>query len=261
LHLTGVDRLLWALSIVGHCVLLTVLLSRRRAANFPVFTTLIAANIFRSAVLYLTLRFGTTGEYFYTYWTLAIVDAALQLALAFELAAHVFRPLGVWAPDVRRSSVVLVGISLLLAGALTWLASPPTRSLRLAIVIRGDLFSSALVSELFVWMVALSVTLGLPWRTHAARLAQGLGVYSICGILVDAAHTYFGSMKGNASYRLTSRLQIVLYLLCVTYWIASLAMDEPKPRKLPAELHAELVTLQRRAALMLRSLRAVGSAI
>ena len=259
MHLTGLDRLLWALCLVGHCILLTVLFVRQRASVFPWFTALILTNILRTVVLYFTMRFGSSESYFYTYWTLAIVDVALQLGVAYELATHVFQPLGAWAPDVRRSFIMLASTSVLIAVGLTWLAAPPTRKLRLALVIRGEFFSSVVMSELLVAMIALSVTLGLPWRTHVARLAQGFGVYSIFGILTDAAHSYFGSSRGIGLYKMLSQIQIVLYLVCVSYWIVTLALKEPEPRKLPQHLHEELCALQRRAAVMLRSLRSLGS--
>ena len=259
MHLTRLDQLLWALSLAGHIGLLVVLLLRRRADVFPLFTTLIAVNIFRTGLLYFILHLGSSESYFYTYWTLAIVDVALQLAVAYEIAAHVFQPLGAWASDVRQSFLFIGVSSVLVALGLTWLAAPPTHKLRLAIVLRGEFFSSVVLSELLVAMVALSVTLGLPWRTHVARLAQGFGVYSIFGILIDAAHSYFGSSRGNAFYKSLSQLQIVLYLFCVGYWTVTLARKEPAPRKLPEHLHEELCALQRKAALMLRSLRTLGS--
>ena len=260
MHLTGLDRLLWVLSLVGHCILLAVLLIRRRAATFPIFTSLIAFNILRTVILFFTLSFGSSESYFYTYWTLAFVDVVLQLGVAYELASHVFRPLEAWAPDLRRSVVAAMGVaSILIATGLTWLATPPTRTLRLAITIRGNLFASALMGELFVAMIALSVTVGLPWRTHVARLAQGLGVYSIFGIVTEAAHTYFGSDGGKHTYKLLSHLEIELYLICVTYWIVTLVMKEPEPRKLPEQLHEELRVLQEKAALMLKGLRTMRS--
>jgi len=255
LHLTGLDRLLWALSLFGHCALLGVLLLRRRAPSFPAFTTLIAVNILRTITLYLILRFGSPDAYFYTYWTLAIVDVALQLAVAYELATHVFQPLGAWAPDLKRSLVAIAGASLLIAAGLTWLATPPATTLRLAIVLRGTFFTSALMGELFVAMIALSVTMGLPWRTHVARLAQGLGVYSIFCILTEAAHSYLGADR----YKMVSHIRIELYLACLLYWVVTLAIKEPEPRKLPEQLHQELRALQSKAALMLHSLRAMGS--
>lgn len=260
MDLTGLDNLFWALSFIGHCILLTVLLLRHRAGFFPVFTTLIAVNIIRTIVLFFTFRLGSTEGYFYTYWTLAMLDVALQLAVAYELATKIFRPLGAWAPDVRRSFLAMAAAGILVAVGMTWLAAPPTRTFRLAIVIRGDFFASSLMSELFVAMIALSVTLGLPWRTHVARLAQGLGVYSMYGIFTDAAHSYFGSELVTGTYRLFSRLQIALYLSCLAYWSVTLAIREPEPRKMPEQLHDELRRLQSRAALMLKSLRTLGDA-
>jgi hypothetical protein len=255
LQLTGLDRLLWALSFVGHCSLFAVLLVRRRVRSFPAFSTLIAANILRTLVLFLIYRSGSAGSYFYTYWTLAILDVALQLAVAYELATHVFQPLGAWVPDIKRNFSALAVVSLLLAASLTWLATPPVSALRRAIVLRGTFFSSALVSELFVAMVALSVTMGLPWRTPVARLAQGLGVYSIFCILTEAAHSYLGADR----YKMVSHIRIELYLACLFYWVVTLAIKEPEPRKLPEQLHQELRALQSKAALMLQSLRAMGS--
>jgi len=258
-HLTGLDLLLWALSLAAHIVLLAVLVIRHRAHVFPIFTTWITANILRTVTLYFTLHYGSKDNYFYTYWTLAIVDVALQIAVAYELASHVFRPMGAWARDVRSSFLALIGVSILIASLLTWLATPITRTLRLAIVIRGNFFSSALVSELFVAMIALSVTMGLPWRTHVARLAQGLGVYSIFGVLTEAAHSYFGTDHGNQTYKLLSHIRIELYLVCVSYWIVTLSLKEPETRKLPEHLHQELRELQRRAALVLHNLRIMGT--
>jgi len=259
-RLTGVDNLLWALGFIGHLVLLSVLVLRRRARSFPAFTGLISLSICRTVVLFFTLRLGTAESYFYTYWTLAIVDVGLQLAIAYELASKVFRPLGPWAPDVSRSFLWIAAASVAFAAGMTWLAAPPTRTLRMAIVIRGDFFASALMSEIFVAMVALSVTLGLPWRTHVARIAQGLGVYSLYGIFTAAAQSYFGSGGlTHGTYTLLSRLEGALYLGCIAFWSVTLARKEPEPRKMPEQLHDELRRLQGRAALMLKSLRAQGS--
>jgi hypothetical protein len=260
MKVTSFDLLLWALSLAGHCILMAVLWIRHRATVFPVFTTWIGSNIIRTIILriilvYFTRPRSTSDAYFYAYWILAFVDMALQLAVAYELASHVFKPLGAWAPDVRRSSAVFIAISIFIAAMLTWMAAPPTRTLRLAIVIRSNFFSSALISELFLAMVILSVTLGLPWRTHVARLAQGLGVYSLFGIVTEAGHSYFGSDGNKDTYASLSHIRIILYLICLLYWIVTLAMKEPEPRKLPDDLHRELRALQTRMTRMLQGLR------
>jgi hypothetical protein len=258
-QLTGVDRLLWALAFFGHCSLMTVLLVRRRATSFPAFTSLIGLNILRTVILYFVLGHATHLAYFYAYWVFGFTDMAIQLAIVYELAAHVFRPLGVWAKDVRQSFFIILPTSVIIAVALAWFAAPVTRTLRQNIVVRVDFFASALMGELFVAMVALSVTIGLPWRTHVARLAQGFGIYSIFGIIYDAALSQYVSGSTNEIFKQLSHIPMVIYLSCLSYWIVTLALPEPAARKMPEHLHQELVVLQDRVAKALHLLRNTGN--
>ena len=87
----------------------------------------------------------------------------------------------------------MVVASITVAAGLTTLAdNPPAKTWLAAVLIRGNFFSSALMSELFAGMIVLSVTVGLPWKPHAARIAQGLGFYSLVTILTEAGHNIFG---------------------------------------------------------------------
>ena len=252
MQLTGLDLLFWATGFYGHIVLLLVLAARHRASEVPFFTILIASNVLRTATLYFIIHHGTKHEYFYTYWSLAVVDMALQFCVVYEMASHVFRPLGVWAPDVRKSFVWLSFGSVTVASALTALAKPDTQIWVRSLVIRGNFFSSALMSEMFVGMIALSVTVGLPWKTHVARISQGLGVYSIIGVLTEAGHNHFGTH--SQIFTTLSHLRITTYLICVWYWNIMLWRNAPAPRELPEEMRIELFTLQRKVEYDLREL-------
>jgi hypothetical protein len=99
-----------------------------------------------------------------------------------------------------------------------------------AVIIRGNLFSAALMSELFAGMVALSVTVGLPWKTHVANIAQGFGIYSIIDVLVEAAHSYFGLGRDTRAYDDLSHARIAVYLACTLYWIIMLWREAPYSR-------------------------------
>jgi len=255
MHLTGLNLLFWAASFVGHVTLLFVLCIRRRVRDFPLFTTFITANILRTIALYVIAHFGTKAIYFYTYWYLAILDVVLQLCVVYELASRIFRPLGVWAKDVRRGFVGLGSLSIVVATALAWLASPPTRLWMQSVMIKGNLFSAALMSELFVGMIILSVTVGLPWRTHIAQIAQGLGIYSVIDVLVEAAHSYFGLSRDTRAYDDLSHARIAVYLACTLYWIIMLWREAPRSRELSAQMHSDLLALQERVGYHLQSLR------
>jgi hypothetical protein len=131
---------------------------------------------------------------------------------------------------------------------LTWLATPTARIWEQVLVIRGDFFSSTLMSELFVGMIALSVTVGLPWRTHVARISQGLGIYSIICILIEAGHSYLGLAHDTQAYATLSHLRMVAYLFCIAYWVETLWCNAPQSKELPDDMRRRLVMLQRRVA-------------
>ena len=255
MRLTGLDLFFWAASFLGHLVLIFVLWKRHRAKLFPFFTALISTNIVRSIVLYLVMHHGTNADYFYTYWSLVALDAGLQLCIAYEMASHVFRPMGVWSWDVRKSFIWLLGLSLAAASGLSWLASPPTQFLVKSIVIKADLFASAWMSELFVGMMLLSARVKRPWNTHAAAIAKGFGVYSILGVMIQSGQTYFGVRQGNQAYTALSHFRIAVYLGCVVYWIVALWRDAPPSRELTEKMRAQLFTLQREMEYSLQSLR------
>ena len=81
--------------------------------KFPFFTALITLVVIKTIVLYFVLHYGSKDCYFYTYWSLDVLDTMLQLCVVYEIASRVFRPLDVWAHDVRGSYAWLLGLSLL----------------------------------------------------------------------------------------------------------------------------------------------------
>ncbi len=255
MKLTGVDFFFWVSGVVSHIVLLCILLWRDRARQFPFFTTLVTANILRSVVLYTVLRSHGVYAYFYTYWSLAVLDVCLQLCVAAEVASHVFRPLGTWVPGLRRSSLLLVGCSTGAAALLTYFATPPGKLWQQTLVVRGSLFSSALLSELFVGAVALSVSMGLPWRTHVARIAQGFGVYSISEIVLQGIAGLHGEGYRRGTFFSLAHLHVMSYQLCLLYWIVMLARRAPSPRDLPEHMRQQLFALQARVLADLQVLR------
>ena len=255
MHLSGLDLLFWAGGFVGHVVLLFVLIRRGRANRFPVFTTLIGASIVRTVALFLVFRSGVRYQYYFAYWILLFVDATLQFAVVYEIAAHIFRPLGSWVRDVKGGLAVLIFVSLAIAAGLTMLASPPTQIWIETLVIKWNFFTSTCLSELFVGILALSVTAGLPWKTHVARIAQGLGVYSIFEVLIETSRNCFGLGGDNHVYVLLSHIRMLVYLGCLCFWALTLWSDEPVPRPLTDEMRAQLSVFQQRLQDDLRRVR------
>jgi hypothetical protein len=255
MHLTGLDLLFWAAGLVENLGLVFVLWYRRRAKGFPFFTALITLNVVRTIVLYFVLRLGTRTSYFYTYWSLATIDMVLELCIVYEVASRVFRPVGVWARGARSSLIWLAGLSVTVALGLSWLASPPAQSSIQSFVTKGDLFAAALMSELFVVMMALSIDAGLPWRTHVAKIAQGLGAFSLITMLIETGRSYFGVGREIPTFVFLSHIRMAAYLGCVTYWMVALWRQEQPAREMTEEMREKLFALLRRVEYDLNVLR------
>jgi hypothetical protein len=255
MHLTGIDFFFWAVGLLENLGLLFVLWYRCLVKRFPFFTALTVLNVLRTIILYILLSYGTEKSYFYTYWSLVMLDTMLELGIVYEIASRVFRPVGVWVPDVRGSFLWMLGLSVTVALGLSWLASPPALTWRQSFVTKGNLFAEALIGELFVLMMALSISARLPWRTHAAKIAQGLGAYSLVSMLIEAGHSYFGVGGEVRTFLFLSHIRMAAYMSCVGYWAVMLWRAEQPSREMTEEMRERLFTLQRRVAYDLQELR------
>ncbi len=244
MHLTNLDQLFWAAGFLANLALLCVLWYRGRARRFPIFTALVTLCVARTVVLFVVLRYGTDRSYFFTYWLLTTLDMALQLGVVYELTTRVFRPLQTWIYEAKSNFFWILALSIFVAGGLTSMASPPAHSWMQSLATKGNLFAAALMSELFVAMMVLSVIARLPWQTHVARIAQALGAYSLVSVLIETGHCYFGAGVEKPVVLLLSHLRMMLYLGCVLYWMINLWRNEPPSREMPLEMRERLFTLQ-----------------
>jgi len=255
MHPSHIEDVLWAAGFTGHIALLIVLFARGHARTFPFFTAYILDALIRTPTLFWVLRNETKHAYLIAYVSFAIVDQALQLCIAYELASHVFCPAGRWPQGTRMGASILVGSSIAIAAGLTMLPIPPEHSLWKTILDHANLFSSALLCELLIGMIGFAVTASLPWKANVARIAQGLGFYSFVGLLTEAGHNVVGMVRTHTlSHRLTLFREIT-YITCLAYWAVTLWHKEQTPEEMPEKMRMQLFTLQMRLEYDLRKLR------
>jgi hypothetical protein len=244
MDLAHIGRVFWAASFFGDLALLAVLFYRRRARQFPAFTTLMIFNAVRTIALFFILQRGTAPEYFYTYWCLAVVDTGIQFAVGYEVAAIVFRPMGEWAVDIRNRLLLWFVASLVVAIGLIQLQQPSGPHWFESPILKGSFFSATLLSELFVGMIALSSIAGLNWRSHVARIAEGLAVYSFSNILIETSNTVFGFGGGGQIYNTLQTVRKGLYVICVTYWSITLWRDAPQARRMTKHMEDQVSAIR-----------------
>jgi hypothetical protein len=246
MHPTDSEFALQAAGFAGHVLLLFVLLLRRLAGRFPWFTAFVCFEVGRSLVLFPAEIHLIPVPYFAFYWALAVVDYFLSLAVIYEIAWSVFRPLGVWARDVRTKLSGWIGAGIAFAVWITYEASPPTRSAYQTLVIKGDFFIGIVMLELFTILMVISSDAGLVWRHHARNIADALAAYSIVIVVVDWAHNYYGS--NPAIYAWLSTARIIAYLMVLVYWIVTLWLPEPPRKCVTPEMRTKIFALRARLA-------------
>ena len=246
MHPTAFVRIVWTATFANNLLLLMVLFVRRRAGSFPAFTTYVAFEVLDDIAQFLALHHLSFAAYRDIFYSLGVLGEGLQILVFYELAVHVFCPTGAWARDVRRAFLSLVAASAGVAFLLSWIGQPPAPLRVQTFILRADFFSSLLMCELFVGSVVLTATVGLPWKTHVARIAQGLGAYSLFGLAIDIGVTPLGITAHNAVFAALMRAQKLVWLACQVYWIVTLWREAPAPRELPPAMRAQILLLQNR---------------
>jgi hypothetical protein len=244
MHATGFDLFTWAASFTGNVLLAIVLFVRGRARSFPFFSLYILFQAVDNIVSYFVIR-ASLGTYQHYYWSVNVLEEVLKLLVFYEVAVHVFRPTGVWARDIRKTFIGLVCLSFMVASLLTWLAQPTAPRFIETVVLRGNFFSAVMLSELCVGMVVLSGTVGLPWKTHVARIAQGLGTYSLVRLGTGVIQNALGIHPGSHTFMRSSYASDLTYIVCCFYWIVTLYAEAPAPRELPEAMRMQIYTLQK----------------
>jgi hypothetical protein len=252
---TRLDLFFWTAGLLEHLVLLAVIVIRQRFRLFPWFTSFIFASVCQTVSLYAIHRWGTKAQYFYAYWILAMLGTMLQLGVFYEIASIVFRPVGVWAADVRRQFALLVLISFAVAAVFAWFATPPAKLPLQTVFIKGSLFVAVLMSELFIVTASLSTRVGLVWRSHVLQITQGLGTYAMTTLVVEAADSYFGISGLGTTYQLLQHFRIAVYLCVLVYWTGALWHSEPQRHEITAEMRSKLFSLQGQLAYQLGRIR------
>jgi hypothetical protein len=217
------NHLIWAAGLLGHLLLLGVLFMRKRVARFPWFTLLIVFYLLRSVGLAASARFSGHPAHLFATVILDLTDILLQCAVLAELIWITLRPLG----GVRRFTLPLL---LVASGVLIVLRLAPSghSALGLALVRTILVVVHFLLSVLMVeWAIMLAFLLRplrRSWRSHAAAISFGFGIYSTALL---AGGGYFTTGREMSDYVFFSFFRVSVYLLILLWWSVTLWLPEP----------------------------------
>ncbi len=224
MNLSELDLLFWAREFfVANLVLLFVLFFRGRFRNFPIFTALITLNVARTIALFFIRRHNAQSAYFYTFWTLAVVDVGLQFGIVYEVSSKVFRPMGRWVPDLKKISSKWGDCDRCLhflpdIDTETTQRFPDAGNNRQEQLPFGGPDERVICSG--CWR---SQRLrGSPGRAMSQELRKGSRPTLLQRSFWKQRNTCLGLGGSGPLYDDLSRIRIGIYLCCVTYWIVAL---------------------------------------
>jgi hypothetical protein len=240
MNLSALDWMLVAATSLGNTALFAVLIIRRRWRNFPVFTAYMGFETVLGPVLYALVQYGSWSWYARVYWSSSLIEFALQLGIALEIARIVLRPTGSWVRDARKQFFFWSAAGILFAAALPWLVTPPDSSLLGRLMVRGFLFTSLVICELIAVVTRTSKSLGLGWRNHVMALGNGWTAWVVVAILVDGLHSYFGAQRYFSEL---DHMKMLAYLAALGYWVVQFWLEEPARQPISPQLSAYIQAL------------------
>jgi hypothetical protein len=247
------DNLGWAAAFAATSLLLGVMLVRGRWRQFPVLTALLLFDVTRTIALFLLYQSRTFTWYAHIYWWALIPDFALQMAVVFEIARIVLRPTGSWVRDARTQFLLAGAAGMLVAALLAWWVSPPAKTALRALQIRGNLFTSLVICELFVLVSLTANRLGLGWRHHVMAVGQGLTAWSGITLLNNSLQSYLGQ---GMLFRVLDDLRGNSFTLAMIWIAIQLWLPEPVRQPIDPELQRYILALHQRVEYDLRRLDA-----
>ena len=243
MNLTTLDNALWAAGFAANVALVLVLVRKKRWREFPVFTTWMTFDVLLTIALFGIYRQGSSRLYAEVYWFSAIADFLLQIGVVFEMARIVLRPTGTWLRDARTRFAVFGSLGALLAAAVAFLIHPAAPTSLDAWEMRGNLFASIIVCELFLAMMMSANRLGLQWGNHVMGLGRGLTAWAMVSFSVDALH---GLLDNERVLNTLDHVQSIVWIGAVVYWAIVFRLPEPERLPLSPEMRKYLIDLHHR---------------
>lgn len=251
MHIALIDKVLWISGLPVELFVFVVLIVRHGRRQFPAFTAWMTYTLLTTILFMLLFLEGAKLWYARCYYASLWPDFALQLLVALEIARIVLRPTGTWIHDAKGMFAAAALGGAVVAGLLSWWIAP-THAGRNIWELRSNLFTSLVISEVFVAMSMTANRLGLGWRNHVMALGQGLTGWAALMLIANSLESYFGGRYFMAFERLrTGAWCAAMIWIGVQLWA-----PEPERQPIADDLQKYILALHRRVEYDLRRLDA-----
>lgn len=229
------DAIVWIICLITSAIVIALLFARHIWRTLPVFCAYCVWDAAGNVGLYFALGHFKSDTFFHIYFAHAILDSAFMFCVLVELAWSVLRPVRASLP---RSSLVLLGVLILVAGAAIWpfaalpgFAQSTTREGLIFIQLQQT--TSIVRILVFLVLAGGSQLLSIGWRDRELQIATGFGLFSFVSLTVAVLQTH---QTTAAQYTRYDRIVAASYLLCLLYWVVSFAQKEAERKEFTPQM-------------------------
>ncbi len=237
----SVDDAIQLVSFLASITVIGLLLYRRVWLTLPVFASYCVFDLIDNFSLVAFRQFAP-HLLFRVLFVAQALDSVFVFCVLVELAWSVLRPIRVSLP---RSALLLVGILILVAGAIIWpfagLQNLSGATSKAGLIYAQLLQTGSILRILFFIVLAGgSQLLSIGWRDHELQVATGLGLFSIVALTVAVIQTH---LRSASAYYHFSIAVGAGYLGCLLYWGYSFVQQEAARREFTPEMQRFLLSV------------------
>lgn len=236
----SLDIALWLAYIVVEAAVVGVLAYRRTWRVLPVFCCYCAWDVLSNVVAYVSRQYYLSS-YFKVYVAETFLDSALQFCVLVELAWSVLRPI---RKSLPRSSLALVSVLVLVAGAVIWPFAAITgiaHATRQSLLLAQLQHTVSILRILFFLLLAgSSQLLSIGWRDRELQVATGLGFYSLTSVAVSMMQAH---QSTSAQFVRLNELVIGSFLASLLYWVYCFSQKEAERREFTPQMQSFLLAV------------------
>jgi hypothetical protein len=185
-------------------------------------------------------RFAPAAS-FHASFVATILDSIFFFCVLVELAWSVLRPI---RASLSRSSLILVGLLILVAGVAIWpfaaLQSLSKVSHEALLYVQLQQTTAILRILFFLLLAGGSQLLSIGWRDRELQVATGFGLYSIVSLTVAVMQTH---QTTGAQWFSLAVAGYAAYLGCLLYWAFSFAQKEAARREFTPQMQKILLAV------------------
>ncbi|MGD0156864.1 MAG: hypothetical protein ABSB50_12245 [Terracidiphilus sp.] len=237
----SIDNVFWLAATLTEALVIALLFKRRMWRTLPLFCSYCVWDLSSNLTVY-AIGLYKPAIYFSAYLAQTAIDSAFVICVLIELAWSVLRPVRASLP---RSALALVGILILVGGAVIWpFAAQPglvhaTSSVGLLLP-QLQHTVSILRILFFLALAGGSQLLSIGWRDRELQVATGLGFYSIVSLAISMIQAH----QTTASQVLQlNQFVVASYIVSLVYWVFSFAQQEAERREFTPQMRSFLLAV------------------